>query len=116
MDGRKARLGAGDVEIDLDGETMMLKPSLKAAQTLSRQNGGISAAIQAVSKLEFDVLVQVITLGIGASDSKQVAEKVWRTGMTTLAAPAIKYLSIIANGGRPLDDENRGGEEEQDPT
>jgi len=111
----KAQLGAGNVEIELDGETVVLKPSLNACQTVSRQSGGISAAVAAVGRFDFDTVVSVVTLGLGAtgSDAKAIPEKVWRTGLTDLVGPVTKYLTIIANGGRPVED--AGGEEGEDP-
>lgn len=109
-----ARLGAGNVEIELDGEKAILRPTLRAAQTLSRQNGGISAAIQAVGSYNLDTLIEVITVGLDlkGKDANDLPDKIWRTGMVKLSAPAIRYLSILSNGGRPL-----GGEDgdETDP-
>ncbi len=115
MSKSKASLGAGNVEIELDGETVILKPSLNACQTISRQSGGISAAVAAVGRFDFDTVVSVVTLGLGVtgSEAKAVPEKVWRTGLTDLVGPVTKFLTIVANGGRPVDD--AGGEEPADP-
>lgn len=114
----KPRLGAGNVEIELDGETCVLKPSLRATQGISRNFGGISEAIQSISKMDFDALVNVIALGLNKTDKKEreeIAEQVYATGMTDLAAPAIKYLSILANGGRPHDATGGDTDEENPP-
>lgn len=109
----KPTLGAGNVEIELDGETVVLRPSLMAAQAISRQSGGISSAVRAVGNYDFDVIVSVVALGLGATgqDAKSIPEKVWRTGLTDLVGPVSTYLTIIANGGRPMS----GGEGEGDP-
>ncbi|PSJ60744.1 hypothetical protein [Pseudaminobacter soli (ex Li et al. 2025)] len=109
----KAALGAGNVEIELDGETVTLRPSLQAAQTISRQAGGISSALSAVGRFEFDTIVTVVTLGLGltGNDAKEVPGRVYRTGLSDLIAPLSIYLANIANGGRPA----AGGEEDQDP-
>lgn len=109
----KATLGAGNVAITLDGEDVVLRPTLKAAQTISRQTGGIIGAIEAVSRFDFDVLASVIALGLDRP-VKDVVDDVWRTGVSELAPRAIKFLGILANGGRPVDKE-QGGEEEGDP-
>lgn len=110
-----AKLGAGNVTITLDGEDYTLKPSLRAAQTLSRQAGGLIAALEAVGRLDLDAMVSVIALGIGAegAEAKALAEKVWRTGVADVSAPVTRFISIIANGGRPP--EATGGEEDADP-
>ncbi|ETA72341.1 MULTISPECIES: hypothetical protein [Mesorhizobium] len=109
----KPALGAGNVEIELDGETVVLRPSLMAAQAISRQSGGISSAVRSVGNYDFDVIVSVVTLGLGATgqEAKAIPEKVWRTGLTDLIGPVSTYLTIIANGGRPMS----GGEEAADP-
>jgi hypothetical protein len=110
----KAQLGAGNVEIELDGEIRILKPSLQAAQAISRQKGGIMAAIRSAGDFDFDTIVNVIALGLGVSgkEARDLPEQVYSTGLPDLSGPVIRYLSIIANGGRPLDD---GGEGDQDP-
>jgi hypothetical protein len=111
----KAAIGAGNVEIDLDGETVVLRPTLKAAQTISRQAGGIRKAIDALGNFDIDVMTSIITLGMDLTgrEAKDVADKVWRTGMADLTVPVIQYLTILANGGRPVD--ATGGEGTEDP-
>ena len=108
----KASLGAGNVAITLDGEEAVLRPSLKAAQTLSRQADGLMGAIERVTRFDLDTLISVIALGVD-KPAKEVAEAVWRTGVSELAPHAIKFLGILANGGRPAD--SSGGEEDADP-
>ena len=80
----KASLGAGNVVITLDGEEAVLRPSLKAAQTLSRQTDGLMGAIERVTRFDLDTLTSVIALGVD-KPSKEVAEAVWRTGVSDLA-------------------------------
>lgn len=110
MSEEKARLGAGNVSIELDGRTVILKPTLRAAQTISRQKGGIVGAIEMVSRLDFDTIVQVVSLGSSASDrdAKDLPDRVFEAGITTLSGPIIRYLSMLANGGRP---QTTGGSE-----
>ncbi|WP_127524580.1 hypothetical protein [Mesorhizobium sp. Z1-4] len=109
---KKASMGAGNVPITLDGEECVLRPTLKAAQTISRQAGGLMAAIEAITKFDFDAITQIIALGLDRP-VKDVADEVWRTGLSELSAPAVTFVSILANGGRPLD--SAGGEEGTDP-
>ena len=110
-----ASLGAGNVTITLDGEEAVLRPSLKAAQTISKQSGGIIAAVNAVARFDFETIVSVIALGLGVSQGRAVqdlAEKVYATGLTDLVEPVTRFLTIVANGGRPVE---AGGEGERDP-
>lgn len=108
----KASIGAGNVPITLDGEDVVLRPSLKAAQTISRQADGIMGAIDRVARFDLDALISIIALGLD-KPVKEVADAVWRTGCSDLAPAAIKFLGILANGGRPSD--GSGGEEDADP-
>ena len=106
----QAQLGMGNIPIVLDGNEYILVPSLNATQSLSRQNGGIRGAVDALVKLDFDLVVRVIQLGLGpkvAAGIKNLPEVVYHTGLTDntggLAAKCIEYLNVLANGGRPLD-------------
>lgn len=108
----KAQLGAGNVEIELDGETAVLKPSLRAAQTISRDAGGIMGAAEAVIRLDFDVINRIVALGLG-KEPKDTEDQVWRTGISELSPKVNRFLTILANGGRPPKD--KGGEGDADP-
>lgn len=97
-------LGAGDVNLMLDGEMVTLRPTLRAAQTISRQAGGIVAAMQAVGRFELDTITQVVALGLNKvkpGDLPEVAEKVYRTGLTDVVPAVTTFLTNLANGGRP---------------
>lgn len=111
----KATLGAGNVDITLDGETVTLRPTLRAAQTISKQSGGIMSAVQAVGRFDLEVMTSVIALGLNVTTPREIsdlAEKVWSTGMADLVEPVTRYLTILANGGRPVES---GGEGAPDP-
>ena len=108
----EAKIGAGDVEITIEGKSRVLRPSLKACQRISRQSGGILDAIRRVGQYDFDEMVYVIGAGLDTDpdDMDALAESVWRSGLKEIAMPTIKFLTIIANGGRPAD-----GDKEKDP-
>ena len=111
----KATLGAGNVDLDLGGETVTLRPTLRAAQAISKQNGGIMAAVQAIARFDLEVMTAVISLGLNITTPREIndlAEKVWSTGMADLVEPVTRYLTILANGGRPVES---GGEGSPDP-
>jgi len=109
----KATLGAGDVQIVLDGETVTLRPSLKAALTISREAGGIMGAFRGLSDLNLDTVTGIIAVGLGKKPA-EIEEAVWRTGIASLVPGCTKFVSIIANGGRPAD-EGDGGSEKGNP-
>ena len=114
----KARLGAGDVEFELDGKQVALRPSLQACQAISRMHGGLLEALRKVGNGDMDTIVSVVGFGLGlkpGDDFDAVAEQVWRTGPTKVAVPAIKFIGNISNGGRPRT-EGGGGKPAADPT
>jgi hypothetical protein len=109
-------IGAGNVELTLDGQTVTLRPTLRAAQTLSKQSGGLMSAVQAVARLELEVITSVIAMGLNITTPREIndlAEKVWSTGVVDLVEPVTKYLTILANGGRSV--EAIGGSGEGNP-
>jgi hypothetical protein len=94
------------LKTDSGEQELTLKPSPTAIQTLSRySNGqGIIGLISRCVAFDFDVIVQVIQVGSGSKD-KNLAEKIFATGLPDLAAPCTKFLGILANGGRDTPDE-----------
>ena len=109
-------IGAGNVDLVLDGHNVTLRPTLRAAQTLSKQSGGLMSAVQAVARLELEVITSVIAMGLNVTTPREIndlAEKVWSTGVVDLVDPVTRYLTILANGGRPV--EATGGSGEQNP-
>ncbi len=106
----KPSSGAGTVAIKLDYEEVVLRPTLKPPQTTSLQNGGIMIAVERVTRFDLEAITSVVALVLGR-EAKDVADAVWRTGCSTRAPHVIKYLGMLANGGRPAD----GGEGEDDP-
>lgn len=121
------KVGEGDVEITLDGEAKVLKPSAEAARRISTQFGGIQGAIENVMRLDLAAVTAVITLGLGFGGSrpppKDLGDKIWRTGLTDdsgrLAEYCVTYLRILAMGGRkpapPTDETEEDGDSKTDP-
>jgi hypothetical protein len=109
----KAKLGAGNVDITLDGKTETLRPTLRAAQALSRRSGGFSELVNEVAKFDLDAVTAVIAMGLDRK-SQDIAEAVWRSGVAEMAGPVIEFIGILANGGR-RPDQSAGGEEDADP-
>lgn len=97
-------IGEGNVEMELDGELITLKPTLKAALALSNGQGGIPAMVQRCINLEMDALCSVISHGLGVW-SKDIPEKVYKTGLFQVSGRCIRFLNVVSNGGRPLNDE-----------
>ncbi len=105
-------LGAGNVAIILDGESLALRPSLAAALAISRKEGGIMSTVQACTRFDLDAIAFVVAQGLGRPQS-EVAELIWQEGIAKIAPSAIHFCTILANGGRPLGD--TGGEAKGNP-
>jgi hypothetical protein len=107
-------LGLGEIEIKLvdkpGGEltAYTLKPTLRAAKMISRSKGGYLAVANALGSLDFDMIQYVIDHGIGLTDKGRegLDQRVYETGLTDLAAPLVRFVHILANGGKPPKDPN----------
>jgi hypothetical protein len=125
VDRKKSRpaLGAGDVVIVLgqgdDAEEMVLRPTYRAAKTLSTKYNGLSSVIERVLRLDFEIVVDVIGIGLGYTSTKRppedLAERVFHTGLTDdtggLAERCVTFLHALAGGGRlPDKSEEEDGE------
>jgi hypothetical protein len=112
----KPHLGAGDVPIVIDGDEYVLRPSLRAAQQISRKEGGIVGAINRVLQMDIDTVTQIVIVGIGLTEigakKLNLHERLWQAGMTDdsgrICDLCVKYLRILANGGRLPKDQQDG--------
>lgn len=94
--------GSGDVPITIDGEALFLKPSLKACMALSRMHNNPHETASKVMAMEFDVIVNVIAIGLNRSVTKDLQEKVYKTGLVDVRPALISFIHVVNNGGRPL--------------
>jgi hypothetical protein len=116
----KTQIGAGDVEIELDGETVTLECTLGAALALTRAPGGIygtGSVAERLLRCDIDTMCMVIRagLGVGPSAIKDLPEKVFRTGLLSMRGSLAIYVGRVANGGRPPEEETADPANEQDP-
>lgn len=94
-----SRVDYGQVEIDLGGEVVTLKPTLSAMQRIDRHFGSIREAINQVGQLSFDAVAFVITAGAGLSgkDARDLPEQVFAAGVMRVAGKAAEYLALLLN-------------------
>lgn len=113
MSNNRPTPGAGDVEITLDGEKRVLRPTLNAIRKVSRLADGVGGAVAKVQKVDFDAIVMIVAVGLDLTEegAKGLEEKVFATGAMNLSAPCVKYLTILANGGRPITTEDGSSKE-----
>lgn len=100
-----ARLDHGQIDVELGGETVTLKPTLGAMQAINRRFGNLREAIQQVESFNFEAVSFIIAAGCGRKD---VSQEVFETGVINLMAPSANYLANLMNpSGR--DQENTSG-------
>lgn len=112
----EAEPGAGNIAIELDGNALELVPTVDACIKISRLGGGLNAAVQRCLQLDFETICAVITAGLNLNpvQAKTVPEAVYKQGLMALSGPCIDFINVVANGGRPLEEEG-GGEESEGP-
>lgn len=97
-------LNVGEVALDLSGEALVLRPTLRAAQAINRKFGSLADALRQVAALNLEAYTEIIKAGSGLKDAEQreLPERVFRAGVTRLSGPLAEFLSILLNGGRPV--------------
>lgn len=109
-----SKLNDGEVEITLNGTPRVLRPTLNAMQALSRSHNGLAGVRDALVRQDVDAVCNVLFHGMNLKESerKDLPKVVWKNGITgELLIALIKYVAILGNGGKPLDeDEGDDGE------
>lgn len=102
--------GAGDVEIELEGKKLRLKPSLEACLRLSRSPLGDPRALyDKCMGLNFEAMITVIAAGLGV-EIEEIQESVFRTGTANLIGPCSRFIINVSNGGRAAVEEAKESE------
>ena len=97
------------IEITLDGEAVVLRPTLEAAMLVDSRFGGYSAAYQSLLGHSLDATVAILAAGAGKSINTTLREKVYAKGVRNLVAPLSQFLTLLLNGGRKPEDERAEG-------
>lgn len=110
-------LGAGDVQIELDGKLVTLRPTWEACQRISKIGGGLNAVAQRISMLDMDTICEVISIGLNLNPvlSKKLPKAIFDVGLINLAGPCIDFVHIIGNGGRPITEDEEDQDNDADP-
>ena len=90
-------------QIELPNGLGTLKPTLGAAKNINAAFGSFMEALRRVSALDLGAMITIVAFGL---DEKQrdVEDDVWAAG-TDLVQPLSDYLTLLANGGRPIKSE-----------
>ena len=103
-----AKINEGDVVIRLNGDEIVLRPTLKALSAIS-SNGGLGKVRQAIVDQDLSTIVSVILHGAnmaGVRAGRDVPEAVFRNGLNTeLLVGLLNYVGVLSNGGKPMPDD-----------
>jgi hypothetical protein len=94
----------GDVEITLNGEAHTLRCTLRAAKTVNAYFGDYPTAFRKIGELGQDAFFVVIAAGLNKKVN-EVEEAVYSTGLPPLVDPLLEYIGLLANGGKPVQEE-----------
>lgn len=100
-----ARIAQGEVTITLNGEERVLRPSIRAIQTLSSGFSGMAELRAALVREDFNAAVATIRWGLNLSEreAKELPEQVYKNGLDAeLLVPLIKFVGNLSRGGKPL--------------
>ncbi|WP_454917284.1 hypothetical protein [Xanthobacter sediminis] len=94
----------GHVEVTLAGQSATLVPTLGCAMELCRRHGSLGDLLAKLESYDLPAAVDTVRCGLGRPerDHGAVAEDVFATGLVDLTAPLVRFVIILANGGKPL--------------
>lgn len=99
---------SGDVEIKLNGKVETLRPSLGAAKRVNA-TGGFAHVVNRLQAADLDFYILVVAAGLGKKNA-EVEDAVYKTGLPALGADVVKFVNILANGGKPYEPATSDGE------
>lgn len=97
--------GDGLVPIQLGRAPAVLTPTLSAAMGLCREHGSFGALLDKVASYDLDACASVVLHGLGRTphvDEAWTLQEVFDAGMVALVPLLIRFIGILANGGRPI--------------
>lgn len=104
---------SGNITVILDGEEVVLKPSLRACMGISKMDSAPLVTANRVGQMDFDACLNVLAYGLGVAPDKRLQEKLYRTGLLDLRSQLIIFIHIVNNGGKPLSDDEDDKKDEE---
>lgn len=100
------KIGAGDIEVVIEGQTLLLKPTLECCIKMSRSGvAGPRVLSEQCMALNLDAIAFVIAAGLDKT-IEQVQGPIFRTGTINVFAACIRFIHVVSNGGRPITEED----------
>lgn len=104
---------ASEIEITLDGETLVLRPTLRAAKRVNEALGGFVGALRQLQNADLGAIALIIAAGTGKQSSNErerIEEKVYAAGVEKALPGTVKFVELLMRGGRD-DVTDTGGQE-----
>lgn len=100
----------GEVSITLAGAPVTLVPTLGAAIRLNAAYGNFGSLLEKLDRYDLQAAADVVHHGLGRTDADKARtmEEVFSTGMVGLTPDLVVYVIRLANGGKPLSDNEEG--------
>lgn len=102
-----AAANQGDVELELNGETVSLACTLGAAKQINARFGSFADAARRVALFDFSAYVLIVAAGLNKKE-KEVEADVFAAGIKRITKPVNDYIISLSNGGQP--DDAKGGD------
>src|SRR3569623_630630 len=99
-----------EVEITQKGQKESLRCTLKAAKAVNAMAGGYQNALARLAAMDQDAYSAIVAAGL-SKRPMDVEQAVYEAGLPTLAQPLSTFVMMLANGGKPLDDDEEKSSE-----
>lgn len=89
----------GNVDLEIDGETYQLRPTLAAVRAIEARFGGLRGAAAGLHGTSVEAVSVVIAAGANLTEKQAAAlqEKVWQHGVTSLVPEVYRFLGALYN-------------------
>lgn len=110
-----SRAKHGTVEIDINGKSYTLKPTLSAYEKIETRMGGLRQAIENCSNMSLDGLTYIVAAAcnIGAKDQKELKENIFEEGTLNVLPKVTEYLMKLLNPSGKEEDDGLQEEEKE---
>ena len=82
--------------------------------SVSRLHNNPHETASKVMAMDFDTIVSVVGFGLNRPVSKELQEKVYKTGLVELRPALISFIHVVNNGGRPINVDKTTEEQEEE--
>ncbi|MDZ7711709.1 MAG: hypothetical protein U5L06_00650 [Rhodovibrio sp.] len=114
-----SKLDKSHVVIETKNETYKLAYNVKAIRAVSREFGGLRAALDQVHTMNFDAIRSLIVTGasLEKKDARELDDEIAATGLVELVDGVTKYAMLLFTGKHPDyedEDEDNASEADED--